>query len=63
VSIQQRWIESATGPQELGELDALLWGPAEWQEPDHPTGAAAALAIVAFMAFVMGLAVAAVVLM
>lgn len=40
------------------QLDGLLWEAPE-EDPHCPTGAAAALAMVAFMAFVAGLAVAA----
>jgi hypothetical protein len=45
--------------EELGALDHALWDAPEWVEPDYPSGAAAALAVVAFMAFALGLAVAA----
>jgi hypothetical protein len=47
---------------ELEEVEVVLWGAAE-SSVEAPTGAAAAFAIVAFMAFVMGLCVAALVLL
>ncbi|MFN2490574.1 MAG: hypothetical protein ABR529_12740 [Actinomycetota bacterium] len=48
--------------RELRDLEAL-WGVPEGGHDESPSGAAAALAIVAFMAFVMGLAVAGVILL
>jgi hypothetical protein len=48
--------------QEMRQLDLVLWESAE-AEVEYPSGAAAAMAIVAFVAFLMGLAVAAVLLL
>jgi hypothetical protein len=44
--------------QEIRDLDHLLWADAP-PEHDCPTGAAAAMAIVATVAFLVGLALAA----
>jgi hypothetical protein len=49
--------------KELRDLDVLPWVWQEGEADDGPTGAAAALAVVAFMGFVIGLAVAALILL
>ena len=45
--------------QEVRDLELVLWEQAERAEVDYPSGAAAAMALVAFVAFMVGLAVAA----
>jgi hypothetical protein len=48
--------------QEVRDLDLVLWG-SPGQEVDCPPGAAAAMALVAFVAFMIGLGAAALVLL
>jgi hypothetical protein len=45
--------------QEVRDLELVLWDRADQPEVDYPSGAAAAMALVAFVAFMIGLAVAA----
>jgi hypothetical protein len=45
--------------EEMRDLELVLWGGPQQSEGEYPSGAAAALALVAFVAFMVGLALAA----
>jgi hypothetical protein len=48
--------------QEARDLELVLWDRPE-PEADYPSGAAAAMALIAFVAFMLGLAAAALILL
>jgi hypothetical protein len=64
----RRWsaaseVLSVRVEQEVRDLELVLWEERREAEAGYPSGAAAAMALIAFVAFIMGLGVAALILL